>query len=234
MKISKTSFLKFFLASLMLLALVTVAHSVSAQIREYTPLAPLPGITNDEANNLPAYLKGMFQLLIGVAAALAVIMMTIGGIQYMSTDAIGEKSEGKEKINNALKGLVLAISAWLILFTINPKLIELNFNPAPAGVTTGTTTPQTTPGITAIYKALECEIGGSSISARRMAVADTDGPGVFPVKPNDPEGVNAAQNACRTTLPIVTGRSLPRPSEGSTNSDCSGLYYTCSIIPPTP
>lgn len=66
----------------------------------------------------------MFQLLIGIAAALAVIMIVIGGIEYMSTDAISGKSDGRKKIENALWGLALAISSYLILSTIDPYFLN--------------------------------------------------------------------------------------------------------------
>jgi RHS repeat-associated protein len=50
-------------------------------------------------------------------------MIVIGGFQYISSDAIMKKSEGKQRIQDAVIGLVLVISAWLILNTINPNLV---------------------------------------------------------------------------------------------------------------
>lgn len=100
----------------------------------YTPLVPLPGVTepgtDHTISNLSTYIVGMFQLLIGVAAALAVVMIVIGGIEYMSTDAIGGKSDGKKKIENALWGLALAISSYLILNTIDPSFLNSDIDVA--------------------------------------------------------------------------------------------------------
>ena len=104
---------------------------------EYTVLAPLPGTlsnnceTEDEVDcktTLEKYLPGMFKLAIGLAAAFAVLMIVIGGFQYMSTDALQKKEDGKNRIWNSIKGLVLVIGAWLILNTINPNLLTLNLN----------------------------------------------------------------------------------------------------------
>ncbi|MEK7390639.1 MAG: hypothetical protein AAB635_00700 [Patescibacteria group bacterium] len=131
MKLPIKKYLKILLVLTVFLALLGVTGQVFAALGEYTPLVKLPGIDKAEANNLPEYLKAMFKLLLGVAGALAVIMITLGGIEYMSTDSMFGKEEGKKKINNALLGLLLAIGAWLILFTVNPKLLEFNFNPAP-------------------------------------------------------------------------------------------------------
>jgi len=115
---------------------------VVAQTGSYVPLAPLPGTgitTNSPNTDLSHYVKGMFALLIGIAAALAVIMIMIGGIQYMSTDAISGKSEGKDKITQALYGLLLAIVCYLILYTINPNILNFEI------LRSVTTTPSTEP-----------------------------------------------------------------------------------------
>ena len=91
----------------------------------YEPLAPLPlNADGSTPTELSKYLPAMFQFLIGIAGVLAVVMIVIGGIQYMSTDAVYGKSEGKEKITQALGGLLLAIIAWLILYTINPEILN--------------------------------------------------------------------------------------------------------------
>ncbi len=94
----------------------------------YCLLAPLPGITeiNPATTNLADYLNIVIKFTIGFAGALAVIMIVLGGIQYMSTDAISGKSEGKDRITYALGGLLLALASYLILNTINPNLVNLH------------------------------------------------------------------------------------------------------------
>jgi hypothetical protein len=95
----------------------------------YVPLAPIGDFVNTTtAADLSQYLNNMFRLGIGIATALAVLMIVIGGIEYMSTDAIGGKEEGKEKITSALWGLFLALAAYLILNTINPQLLNTSLD----------------------------------------------------------------------------------------------------------
>jgi hypothetical protein len=53
-------------------------------------------------------------------------MILLGGVQYMTSEAMGSKEAGKEKIKNALWGLRLAIISWLILSTINPDLLNIS------------------------------------------------------------------------------------------------------------
>src|SRR3989338_1798208 len=112
---------------------------------EYTLLAPIPlqgaGGNPTEKTNAVQYITGLFRLIIGLAGALAVVMLIFAGIKYMSTDAFSGKNEAKEIIENALWGLGLVIASWLILYTINPKLVEINFNIEKLPIT-----PPTTPG----------------------------------------------------------------------------------------
>jgi hypothetical protein len=125
--------------------LLVGASPVLAQT-EYQPLAPLPDIpTNKGKITASSYITGVFMLVIAVASGLAVVMIIVGGIQYMSTDAFSGKSEAKNTIQNAIWGLLLAISAWLILNTINPKLVNFNLEiPTPRN-SNSTTAPSASP-----------------------------------------------------------------------------------------
>jgi len=109
-------------------------NNLLAQATEYSLLAPLPGVTiaeNSATSTFATYIPGLFNLIIGVAGVLAVVMIIYGGIQYMSTDAFQGKSDAKNTISNAIWGLILTISAWLILFSIYPDADKnpfVNFN----------------------------------------------------------------------------------------------------------
>lgn len=112
---------------------------VSAQ-KEYTVLAPLPGTYKGEnKTDIKTYIEGLFSLLIALSAVFAVFMIVIGGFQYMTSDAIGGKNEGRARIENSIKGLILVIGAWLILAQIDERLLTVNIDitaanvPAPAG-----------------------------------------------------------------------------------------------------
>ena len=78
--------------------------------------------------DLKGYLEGVFQILIGIAGVLAVVMIVICGIKVMSTTSTSGKAEAKECIWKALFGMLLAIFAWLILNTINPQLLGSDLN----------------------------------------------------------------------------------------------------------
>ena len=95
-------------------------------------LAPLPNvnqlISQTQVGSLTEYLSFIFPLAIGLAATLAILMIVIGGLQIIiSRGSAGKIEEGKRRITEAIWGLILALAAYLILYTINPDLIGLKF-----------------------------------------------------------------------------------------------------------
>lgn len=137
--------LKLSLSSFFLFSLFLIPYSAPALAgTDYKLLQKLPlsgGSTDVESTTATQYISGIFNLTIAIAGVLAVIKIIVGGIQYMSTDAFGGKNEAKNTIQNAVWGLALALSAWLILHTINPDLVKFNFdfpNPKPPAQTDNT------------------------------------------------------------------------------------------------
>ncbi len=108
-----------------------------SQAQTYTALEPLPcipggGVTcPGGAGNLQStfsfqnYVQFIFNLIIAIAAATAVFMIVFGGLQYMTTDSWQNKSEGLDKVKNALYGLLLILTSYLILRTIDPRLVAI-------------------------------------------------------------------------------------------------------------
>ncbi len=93
----------------------------------YTLLEPLPGL-GKEVKGLADYLGWLFPFALTVAAILAVIMIVIGGLELAGGGNEGLKTSGKKKIEGAIYGLLLAVSAFLILHTINPDLVNMSLS----------------------------------------------------------------------------------------------------------
>ena len=96
----------------------------------YKLLAPLPFIgteieTGGSGTGLSQYLNLLFRLGIGVAGILAVIMIIIAGFEYMGTDSIFKKTNAIGRIQAAVGGLILALVAFIILETIDPKFLNI-------------------------------------------------------------------------------------------------------------
>ena len=122
LKMSPVLFLCLFFGLLLLLPLFVFAQET------FVPLTKggIPGI--ESGTGFSGFLNAAFNLGLAVAATLAVVMITIGGLQYMTTDSIYGKGEGRDRIQNAVIGLILALLIWLILYTINPNLLKFDVN----------------------------------------------------------------------------------------------------------
>jgi hypothetical protein len=110
-----------------------IAFAASSAVTNYVPLSGQSTVKalNQSGNginvgNLSSFLGQVFNLGIAVAVVLALIMIIWGGIEYMTTDAFTGKSDGKKKITDALLGLGLALISWLLLYTINPCLVQFS------------------------------------------------------------------------------------------------------------
>lgn len=113
---------------------------------KYTVLAPLPCIEGrstdgtvtypcqggngslQETVDIQGYLQYMYNLVVALASVAAVFEIVWGGFEYVSSAAIQGKTDGKEKIKNALIGLLLILCSFLILRTINPKFVDIPVN----------------------------------------------------------------------------------------------------------
>lgn len=115
---------------------------------DYQLLAPLPDPNNnnqllknfDLAGGLGSYLNLMIKLIIGISAVLAVVMIVIGGMEYMMSELLSSKEEGRKRMTNAVFGLLIALGAWALLNTINPDLLKGDIKIPGATVTITATT----------------------------------------------------------------------------------------------
>ncbi len=90
-----------------------------------TPAITCGGNTQMTSINFENYVQYAFNLVIALAAVLAVFMIVWGGFEYMSSDSYNQKSAGLEKLKNAVYGLVLILCSYLILRTIDPRLVQI-------------------------------------------------------------------------------------------------------------
>lgn len=107
-----------------LLWFFVVAPVVSA----YETLEPLPGVPQGSSPTVGGYLSSIYILGIGLAGVLAVLMIVIGGIQYIGSGmSPSAKEDAKGRITSAILGLLLALLSYIILNAINPDLLKFNF-----------------------------------------------------------------------------------------------------------
>jgi len=96
---------------------------LAASAAGYTNQEKIPGAEPTEC--LPKYIQQIIGFGFAVIGILALCMLCIGAYQYlMAAGNIGRVESAKETIASALLGLVLGLTAWLILAKINPDLVE--------------------------------------------------------------------------------------------------------------
>lgn len=111
--------------------------------RSYTLLAPLPGISkildNDlcqeaqktnpnEICDINQFINFILKFMIGLAAVVLIVRLIWDGYVYMTSDVPFLTAKAKGGFTNALIGLLVALSSYLILNTINPRLVKNDFS----------------------------------------------------------------------------------------------------------
>ena len=118
------------------------------------------------------YFNKIYRLMVGITGVLAVIMIVVGGLEYIASAANpSAKQSAKNRIWAAIGGLLLALSSYLILQTINPNLVNFNLNIEKKGLQqTGGATGGSAGGTT----------DGGSINAGGVNTGDGDTENDFP------------------------------------------------------
>lgn len=123
-------------ATVFLVILAGWANNISAQ--SYTPLAPLPGTfdTVTGKTDMATYIPGAVKLIIALGGAIAILIAIVGAMQYIASGiAPDAKNSAKNRMQNAIVGLLLILFSYLILNTINPALVGNSLVLAPVGTT---------------------------------------------------------------------------------------------------
>ncbi len=107
-----------------LLLFIILVAPLSALAQGYVSLVSIPGVSDPTGGGFNDYINALYVLSISIAALLAVIKIIIAGVKWMLSDVVTSKQEAKSDIWGATIGLLVVISAVLVLNVINPQLIE--------------------------------------------------------------------------------------------------------------
>jgi len=96
----------------------------------FTPNVPIPtlfsGAHTVDETLFGTYVNAFYIYFAGVAGILAVVMIMYGGFHYITSLGNPQRmNQGKEIISNALIGLILVLTSYLLLNIINPRLTKL-------------------------------------------------------------------------------------------------------------
>lgn len=118
-------------------------NEIEAMLKEPEPRIKIPGLefsdTSIENNKvtdsngvtylvfpfLGEYLAAVYKYILVVISIVSVVMLIVAGFQWAVPDASGENiSSAKNRIAGALSGLVIAVGSYVILYTVNPELVQ--------------------------------------------------------------------------------------------------------------
>ncbi len=102
-------------------------------------LAPAPKIKlqvplgkfgeTEQQIDISKYIAALYSYLIAIVGILAVAMIVFGGLRWlMAGGNASQIGEAKEYIGSAIIGLLLALFSYVLLQTVNPNLVSLNWN----------------------------------------------------------------------------------------------------------
>ncbi|MFA5431500.1 MAG: pilin [Candidatus Paceibacterota bacterium] len=107
--------------------LVTVFLSFFSSFVFASTYPEIAGITISETTTAAEYIIYFFNLLVAIGAFIAVVMVIIAGIEWMTSSGDpGKVGAAKGKIMNTLLGVGILMGGYLILDTINDQLKVIN------------------------------------------------------------------------------------------------------------
>jgi hypothetical protein len=108
------------------LAVVAPSAALAADV---TPIAPQPildAVSVSAGDGVAGYVRAAHMFGVVAVSAIAVVMVVWGAILVFGESVTGKKG-GKEKIWNAVWGLLLAAGSYVILGTISTSLLSTDF-----------------------------------------------------------------------------------------------------------
>jgi hypothetical protein len=102
----------------------------------YAPNFPaVPGTEGaDPAQGIPELVAFVYTVGLWLVGAAAFMQITLGGVQWLlAAGKPGQIEKAKSRITNAIFGLILLLSSYVILNTINPDLVNSVFEPPAIG-----------------------------------------------------------------------------------------------------
>ena len=112
------------IAAIVFIGFTGIAHAKM----EYQLLGPFPGFFNvKETPTLPDMILAIYQFGIWTVGIAGLFMLTVGGFWYMTSAGNNATAETAKKIiADSLLGIIAALSAYLIMYVINPDLTKID------------------------------------------------------------------------------------------------------------
>ena len=172
----------------------------------YSPLVDIPG---NEAMSFEQYINFLYGASISIAALLAVVKIIIAGAKYMVSDLVSSKDSAKTDIQGAILGLLLILSAVIILEFINPQLVKRNIqfqelSKRPDVTQNSSVSPVVTNAVAALMNP-SCGVSTKNVTSQQTIIT-LDASGCLP---NDPAiTIGAFSRACTGEMKYNTPKFI--------------------------
>ncbi|MDP3957821.1 MAG: hypothetical protein Q8Q10_04985 [bacterium] len=188
-----------------------------AQLK-YTLLEKIPGFASTDGSNLPAYIQAIYKTALIVIVLSALFMLSVGGFMYLtSAGNTSAMSTAKGVIFDSIIGLVIALTAWLLLNTINPDLVNVTLNGLSA-------VPVVTPGGVPIVPGVPPTGTVVSLATQIKGIGVLQGSGEC----SGPSGAVSPQSNIQN---IIDGKAMSVCSPGCKTKGSSGC--TDNVVQPS-
>ena len=109
-----------------LLFLPNISHAEIKPINLQVPIGQTKTIQFEDGYGIGRYINALYKYAIGIVGVVAAAVIMWSGFSWIMAGGNPQKiSKAKSWLTNALGGLVLAMTAFLILQTINPDLVKI-------------------------------------------------------------------------------------------------------------
>lgn len=117
----------FFLVLLAVISPLAVSAAACPVLKKIDPLnlnyPNFGGYDLNDKQNLVEVVAYVYYFIVGISGLAAFVMLVWGGIQWLTSGAIpSQAGEARDKIKNAILGLLLVLASFLIIQIINPGL----------------------------------------------------------------------------------------------------------------
>jgi len=91
----------------------------------YTPMEKIPGFES-AGGDFAAYILSIYRFGLWTVGIAALLMISVGGYMYITSAGNNTQvSKAKGVITDAIVGVLLALTSYLLLYTINPELVQI-------------------------------------------------------------------------------------------------------------
>jgi len=255
----------FFLFSFVFVNCQAATTPASSSSMQYTPMESIPGFGAGASGgksapvDFPTYVSYIYKFCLWTVGVAALLMITVGGFMYIaSAGNNAATSKAKGYITDAIIGLIMALTAWILLNTINPSLLTITKLTGPAAGTastapgSSTTSPSSAPTAAQQQQNQQdctayCAGGGSDTSvdqntcntncmAAKAAQQPTTTSNSNPVTGGNCSQINDAINNNNQGVPPATLKAVMGGGEGcnpAVSSDGLGSCGYSQALPAT-